>query len=220
MVNKVIVFDLDDTLISEYDYLVSAYKEIADKVDGMSSTLHQKMIDKYNRGENVFEYLINKYPNNKIRSLLGVYRNHNPSITLKDGAIELLRYCKSMGYIIGLITDGRSITQRNKIKATKLEPFFDEIVISEEFGSGKPDERNYKVFDKYNGTKYYVADNTNKDFVTPNRLGWTTICLKDDGKNIHEQSFDLENEYLPKYVYESLHEIKMHLEINKKQYEQ
>lgn len=211
MVNKVIVFDLDDTLLSEYEYLVSAYKEIADKVDGDSSILHQNMLGMYNRGENVFEYLIEKYPNNDINTLLSMYREHKPNITLKDGAMELLDYLKSMGYIIGLITDGRSITQRNKIKATKIEQFFDEIIISEEFGSGKPDEKNYKVFHKYEGNKYYIADNTNKDFVTPNRLGWTTICLKDDGKNIHEQSFDLDIRYLPQYTYMSLKEIEHHL---------
>lgn len=33
----------------------------------------------------------------------------------------------------------------------------------------------------------YVGDNVKKDFIAPNVLGWTTICLKDDGRNIHKQ---------------------------------
>ena len=43
----------------------------------------------------------------------------------------------------------------------------------------------------------YIADNTKKDFVTPNMMGWLTICLNDQGNNIHKQDFSLPNEFLP-----------------------
>ena len=32
-----------------------------------------------------------------------------------------------------------------------------------------------------------MGDNLKKDFLTPNRLGWQTVCLRDDGRNIHKQ---------------------------------
>jgi putative hydrolase of the HAD superfamily len=53
----------------------------------------------------------------------------------------------------------------------------------------------------------YIADNTQKDFITPNKLGWTTICLLDKGQNIHKQNFELSNEYLPKFTINSFEEI-------------
>jgi len=208
--DKVVVFDLDDTLISEYDYLKSAYEEIANLVDCNNPKLLNRMLELYNLGSNVFDYIISNYEACKLSTLLDIYRNHKPNINLKEGAIRLLKLCKDRGYVLGLISDGRSITQRNKLKATSIEELFDEIIISEEFGSEKPNEKNYMAFDKYNGQKYYIADNTKKDFVTPNRLGWTTICLKDDGFNIHKQSFELDKEFLPQYIYTTLNEMENH----------
>ena len=95
------------------------------------------------------------------------------------------------GVVIGMITDGRTISQKNKINALGLERWFDEknIIVSEEFGSEKTDERNFRYFmESYPDCSYfYVGDNPKKDFVVPNRLGWQTIMLKDNGQNIHKQ---------------------------------
>ena len=51
---------------------------------------------------------------------------------------------------------------------------------------------NYEYFVKrYPGCNdfIYVGDNPDKDFIAPKTLGWETICLKDDGSNIHKQDF-------------------------------
>ena len=53
----------------------------------------------------------------------------------------------------------------------------------------------------------YIGDNIIKDFISPNALGWRTICLKDDGRNIHQQDFGLAEEYLPKITVGSLNEL-------------
>ena len=39
-----------------------------------------------------------------------------------------------------------------------------------------------------------------KDFVAPNHLGWITICLLDDGRNIHHQNFSLTQSMLPQHM--------------------
>ena len=51
------------------------------------------------------------------------------------------------------------------------------------------------------------TNNFNKDFVAPNKLGWSTIGLLDDGRNIHKQNHNLSSEYLPKYFVKSLDDI-------------
>ena len=98
---------------------------------------------------------------------------------------------KHRGITLGLITDGRSISQRNKIKALGLDRWFDNenIIISEETQSEKIEEPNFRHFvKKYRGAEFtYVGDNPKKDFIVPNRLGWKTVMLKDDGRNIHKQ---------------------------------
>jgi putative hydrolase of the HAD superfamily len=120
----------------------------------------------------------------------------------------VLETLKFNGHFLGLLTDGRSITQRNKLKALGLEDFFDQLVISEEFGSEKPNIKNYKSFIVESVQSYVIiADNTSKDFITANILNWTSIGILDNGSNIHKQQFDLDNIYLPKYWVKSISEI-------------
>lgn len=205
----VVCFDLDDTLFKEIDFLKSAYREIAETV-GHPEAVPQ-MVDWYHEKKNVFAELIGAFNLDvSIGDLLKIYRNHYPNIKLDDGVMEFLEELKENGAKIGLITDGRSITQRNKIRALGLEGFFDIEIISEEFGSEKPDLRNYKaVMDKFPERKYfiYVGDNPAKDFIAPNQLGWDTYCLKQDKRNIHPQQFSGVEEYLPHHVINTIKEI-------------
>ena len=100
--------------------------------------------------------------------------------------------------------------QRNKIEALGLSRWMDaeDIVISEEFGSEKPALSNYAYFmERYPECHdfTYVGDNLKKDFIAPNALGWLTVCLKDDGRNIHRQEVeDLEEGMRPKRWIERL----------------
>lgn len=209
MISKYVIFDLDDTLVYEIEFLKSAFKEIAEKLEPERDLeLYEEMFSFYEKKVNVFAVLHQKYPNYSKEDLLNIYRNHFPSLKLNEGAREVLNFCTDKGYKIGLISDGRSITQRNKLKSLEIEHVFEKIVISEEFGSTKPNSENYKVFVLDRELEYYyIADNPQKDFIAPNKLGWTTICLLDKGKNIHRQYFDIDLEYLPKLKISNLMEL-------------
>jgi putative hydrolase of the HAD superfamily len=207
--NLVFVFDLDDTLYKEIDFLKSAYKEIAQyiasKTNANATKVYHFMIDTYYKGDNPFAEVLRAFQpsNTDIPDLLQLYRHHAPNITLSQESKNLLTYLKANVYKIGLITDGRSTQQRSKIKALGLEPYLDDIIISEEFGSEKPNPNNFKFYEtKYDSTRNYVyiGDNTKKDFVAPNSLGWTSICLLDGSSlNIHKQNFDLASQFLPHF---------------------
>ena len=193
--NNVVVFDLDDTLYSEVDFLKSAYKEIAIKIaieiNVPNKVVYEDMLEYFYNRKNVFEDILLKYNSHlKVPELLNVYRNHKPQINLSEDRIEVLNFFKSKHVSLGLLTDGRSVQQRNKIEALNLNQWFTEIVISEEFGSEKPNINNFKHFEDVfgSGNYFYIGDNIKKDFVAPNKLNWTTICLKDNGLNIHSQN--------------------------------
>lgn len=209
MCNTVICFDLDDTLYKEIDYLKSAYREIAEYVGHPEAA--GQMLEWYQTGENAFKKLIESYGLTvSIADLLKIYREHYPDIHLNEGVKDFLVRLKEDGAKIGLISDGRSLTQRNKIKALGLEGFFDIVIVSEEFGSEKPCLRNYEtVMEKYPERKVfvYVGDNTAKDFWAPNQLGWRTVCLVQDISNIHRQDMTLPKEFMPQNVVKSIKEM-------------
>ena len=117
----------------------------------------------------------------------------------------------SLGIEMSLITDGRSITQRNKLRALGIESFFKSIIISEEVKSEKPSENNFRMVmnSKSKENYIYIADNPKKDFITPNKLGWTSICLLDRGQNVHKQYFSSAINYNPHFVIKSFNEINL-----------
>ncbi|PKA96800.1 putative hydrolase of the HAD superfamily [Flavobacteriaceae bacterium MAR_2009_75] len=202
----VVVFDLDDTLYNELSYLQSAYREIALKTAPKSwHKLYLQMFSLYRCNENVFDFLAKNHNLDK-SELITLYRNHKPKIALAEGVAELFQKLREKKAGLGLITDGRTGTQRAKLKALGIENSFDCIVISEEFGSEKPSEENYLAIEnqlpEYTDF-YYVADNVKKDFIAPNQLGWETIGVLDNGLNIHNDAhLYMTKKHLPKnYVY-------------------
>ena len=205
MNRKYFIFDLDDTLLYELDYLKSAYHEIARTIG--ETGLYDEMMALYHEGQDVFGMIENKHKISK-NLLLHSYRVHFPTLSLKEDAAAIIREIKKKGHLLGLISDGRSIAQRNKLKALGLESSFDKIVISEEIGSEKPSLQNFEVFITSDiTTYYYIGDNLKKDFITPTKLGWTTFCLRDKGFNIHPQSFAYPPTHLPTYRIDNLLEL-------------
>ncbi len=184
---KVIVFDLDDTLYNEMEYLRSAYSEIAKSVDPDNwLQLFARMYSLFRSKADVFEFVSSTYQVDK-SELLNTYRTHVPTLCVFDGVLETMDKIKAKKGKIGIITDGRKTTQRAKLNALDIIDRVDKIVISEEVGSEKPDERNYRIIEQAfpDCTYLYMADNLRKDFIAPNKLGWQTVGLIDNGLNMH-----------------------------------
>lgn len=210
---KVVIFDLDDTLFKEVDYLTSAYREIADEIEARFGIPHllEEMLTYWQEGRNVFDTIIGKYGLPlTVEALLKRYREHVPTLQLDADTSRILETLRKT-CVLGMITDGRSVTQRNKITSLGLDAFFgpDDILISEETGQSKVSPEPFLWFmEKYpESIYYYIGDNPQKDFICPNQLGWQTICLKDDGRNIHAQDFSLAKAYLPSQVLDRMQDV-------------
>ena len=193
MVNCLVFFDLDDTLYKEIDFVSSAFAEISlyiEKTFGKAGLL-EEMLALRDQGRDVFGMIIDKYHLKGLTKemLLSIYREHFPTVGLSLGADAVLERLKSEGYVLGIITDGRSLTQRNKINALGISSFFDNynVLISEEIGGEKLSGIPFEVVrDRYPGYElWYVGDNVDKDFAPARICGFHTIGLLDDGRNIH-----------------------------------
>ena len=154
---KVIIFDLDDTLYNEIDYL-----------DGRR-------------------------------------------ISLFMGAELTLRKLIDMGFVLGMITNGDTKTQMDKVKRLGLLRWIlkENIITAEMVDSYKPEDGMYRLFmERYPDAQFfYVGNNLEKDFLPANNLGWTTVCMLDNGRHIHPQDFTLPRPYLPKLKIRGISEI-------------
>ena len=208
---KVVCFDLDDTLFKEIDFLKSAYREIASyavcqctgasgSVQVLEEKAYEVMLEAYQSGKNAFETL-NEYLGLElpIVEMLQIYREHKPLIVLDEDTRLTLDRLKAEGVLMGIVSDGRELTQWNKIRALGLREWVDEscIIINSDVESFKPASIGYERVETAikalsNDIEWaftYVGDNLKKDFIYPNKKGWQTICLEDDGRNIHKQDF-------------------------------
>lgn len=175
---KGVIFDLDDTLYSEKEYVKSGYKAVSEYLGG---GYEEKLWNYFMNDKPAIDELIKElgYENEKDK-VLEIYRSHKPNIHLYSGVTELIEKLKAEGKKIGIITDGRPEGQRNKIKALGLD--VDDIIITDELGGiqfRKPCDIAFRILQirwRLNPSEMvYIADNYVKDFQAPQQLGMKSI---------------------------------------------
>lgn len=186
--SPVVVFDLDDTLYPEADFVRSGFAAAgaAFEAETGEAGLAAACEALFHAGERsrVFDRaLAARAPAlaaDWTQRLVEVYRGHAPQIALAPDAARWLG-AQPLTRAIGLVTDGESKTQRAKIAALGLGRLVREIVCTGDWGRAywKPHPRAFEEIERRFGFDpggyVYVADNPLKDFVTPRRRGWLTI---------------------------------------------
>ncbi len=184
----VIVFDLDDTLYDEIEFVKSGFLEISKYLgDEKYYNFMWELFNKEGSGK-IFDKLIQTFDlDANINKLIEIYRFHMPKITLPKESAELLEFAK----ISALITDGHYITQQNKFYALGLDKYIKFPVFTDFYRTKKPELKPFlMVMDKYPNSEYvYISDNPKKDFFAPKKLGWKTVRYKNP-KGIYK---DIEN---------------------------
>ena len=108
------------------------------------------------------------------------------------GAIDTLLRLKEAGIRTGLLTNGRSESQRAKIDKYDLAGFFDHIQIEEEFGIGKPDERAFlnalDVLGVTPADACMVGDNLEWDVHGAQRVGIYAVWMDAHGNGLPDGS--------------------------------
>lgn len=205
------VFDLDDTLYKECSYQQSGFNSIIYLVKRLYKVDVTDVIKSATQAnEDVFEKVCHylKVPLSIKETLLWQYRLHQPDIYLDPKTKACLSFIKEKSKHTAIITDGRSVSQNLKVEALNLSQIL--TLVSEDWGEIKPGVKRFEHIMEImpSDTYVYVGDNLKKDFITPNKLGWTTIGIRDDGSNIHTQEVNLPIEYQPSIWVDHFSEIK------------
>lgn len=192
---KGVIFDLDDTLYSEKQYVRSGYKKVAEYLEKEDAA--DKLWGYFEAGKPAIDaYLEEIGEMDKKAECLNIYRNQMPEITLYDGVKEMIQELKNKGLKVGIITDGRPEGQRNKIKALGLESLVDDIIITDELGGiqfRKPCDIAFRIMQNRWRLPYeqivYVGDNPNKDFQACRQLGMRWKYFRnEDGLYSHDST--------------------------------
>lgn len=187
---KVIVFDLDDTLYDEIEYVKSGFKEVSnyfsDKFKLDKNLIYNYMVrdlEKNGRGK-IFDNVLENfkiYSKENIKKAIFIYRTHKPNIVLPQESIEILKYYNSLQIPLYIVTDGNKIVQNSKIEALGVRKYIKKDFITHRYGvkNSKPSTYCFEKIAKLEKVEYkdivYIGDNPNKDFVNIKKLGFRTI---------------------------------------------
>jgi putative hydrolase of the HAD superfamily len=192
---KAVIFDLDDTLFPEHEFVLSGFQAVSSWVATQYSILGffevAWQLFKEGKRNRIFNFTLEKlrveYEPWMIQELVHIYRQHKPMISLHEDAKWAINHFKNQDKQLGIITDGYLTTQQNKVEALGIEPDFDAIIYSDLYGreNWKPSPVPYNKIMRSircQGKEcVYVADNPHKDFVTAKSLNWRTVQICREG---------------------------------------
>lgn len=216
---KAVIFDLDDTLYPEIEFVRSGFKIVSRYIslknaidDNLTFKKIMLILEEHGRGK-VFDILLNDlgiYSEDYVNLLLYLYRSHCPTINLYPEADTFLKELKHHNIQLGIISDGMASVQKNKISALGIDSYFDIIILTDELGKHywKPSLTPFKIalslLEVQPNEAIYIGDNVSKDFIAPNKLGMESIQLNSGRSSINEVS---DNSMNPKFIANNFEEI-------------
>jgi putative hydrolase of the HAD superfamily len=206
---ELVVFDLDDTLFPEREFVKSGFHAVSDYLqkNGITSeALFPKLWETFCQGarSTIFNDVllaVGIEPEERIISkLLEIYRYHKPSLCLFPDAEFILDHLHGRKKI-GLLSDGYLETQKNKVAALNIERYFDIIMYTDSLGREfwKPHTCGYeKIMTEssvHGDMCLYIGDNPRKDFYGARQAGWKTVHVtRTDG--IYSEQGNVPEEYM------------------------
>lgn len=214
--SQVVVFDIDDTLYLEREYVRSGFRavgawarrslgapDLADRAwAAFESGVRATIFDTALAGAGI------EPTPELLARLVTCYREHQPDIALLADARACLDGLdvEGGGAAVAVITDGPLASQSAKARSLGLAMWSQNVIFTEALGVGfgKPHCHAFELVERRLGVGgdrcTYVADNPAKDFAGPRRLGWQTIRVRrrrglhhhvDGGDDIDHEIADL-----------------------------
>jgi FMN phosphatase YigB (HAD superfamily) len=219
------IFDMDDTLFPERDFVLSGFRAVAVKVyDDFQLDIEGELREAFIHGMrgDLFTRALRRagipVEEHYVKSLVNVYRTHLPEIRPYLDVIPMLTHLKERGARVALMTDGWHQVQERKLTALGIASFFDEIVFTDSIrgtSSWKPAADGFlqclRSLHLDAPGCVFVGDNPAKDFVGARRLGITTVRIQRRGAE-HENQQPIDADHAPDLSYPSLQEILSDLE--------
>jgi putative hydrolase of the HAD superfamily len=186
-----VVFDIDDTLFLERDYVASGFEAVgrlvARRLGIPDFAARARRAVAQGAGRRVFDAALAAAGQDPdpllVQRLVEAYRRHRPAIALLPDARRCLARLAPR-VRLAAVSDGPLAAQRAKVRALGLARWLDPIVLTGALGRSraKPSPEPFRVVERRTGVRgaalVYVADNPVKDFLGPKVLGWRTVRVR------------------------------------------
>lgn len=188
-----VLFDLDDTLFPQRDWLAGAWATVAAAATGLGGvdeeTFRARLVAIASEGSDrggIIDRAMREFdvPVEHQAALVAAFLDHrSPPLDPFPGAIAGLRRLRASA-AVGLVTDGDVRVQHDKLRALGLEAEFDVVVFSDEFGRQhrKPDPFPFRRALELLGVPacaaVFVGDRPDKDVEGPAAVGMRAIRVR------------------------------------------
>lgn len=197
MVNRkysAIVFDLGNVLIP-FDYTPAIVKlnllkaGLGDKFSAFykSNYNFHREFEKGNIPENIFIDKMLEVVDNKIDAET-FCRIYSDIFSLNQDVIDLLPILKK-NYKLFLLSNTNSIHQKYGWQKYEFLKHFDELILSHEVGSVKPEQKIYHAVEeasRFPSTEHFYIDDIQEYVDAAKNLGWEAVQFVDYGRLIND----------------------------------
>ena len=187
-----LLFDLDDTIFEQADWLAGAWRAVASAgaltgVDGAAflPALEAVAAEGSDRGR-IIDRALERIGVDDVdpRRLVDAFRAYRPAVLSPfPGAPEALAAARR-AVPIGLVTDGDVGIQRGKLDALGLNDAFDVVILSDELGRAhrKPDPAPFAAAARALGVAaaevVFIGDRPDKDILGANNAGFRSVRVR------------------------------------------
>lgn len=204
---KAVFFDLDDTLYDHtgtVDVALEVLKEhlpgLRQRSDSALRESYHTFLEEYHKYFLDGVYSFDETHRRRWAALLTHWEIHDRDAEemraywreiylsnqkLVAGARELLEAVRSTGIATGIVTNNSVSEQVGKLRSLGVEHLIDHLVISEEAGYSKPDERIYAIALQRVGTRpeeaVMVGDHWENDIVAASSVGMRCVWFNRKG---------------------------------------
>lgn len=194
-----ILFDVDDTLYDvSIPFCAACEKVFQNRYPAASMDLflsgRKHDIPVVDRIRNAFRSYGIEISETEVMEFHDVYRTEQTKIELTEGARQILDFCREKKIFTGVITNGFSQPQWNKVKWLRLEEWIprERIIVSGDEGVRKPDPEIFKLAQKRFGLEpgqtWFIGDTYATDISGAIQAGWNSIWLNRRQDKLPENS--------------------------------
>ena len=187
-----LLIDLDDTLYDERTYVLSGFRAVAEELAQRHPRLDaaalaagmEAELDAHGRGR-IFDVVLAQAglaaSPALIGELVGIYRDHRPTISLWPGVADTLA-ALAKSYRLAVVTDGLALMQSRKVEALGVADLVDEVLLCWEHAAPKPDPACYlealRRMDAFPAQAVVIGDNPGHDMAAAAAVGCRSVRVR------------------------------------------